>query len=153
MALLAETRPYSLNLEMVDFTQQASSSRVRYPEAGTADAEAMALEKLGVKGWGRLEHFRLCYAGGWGKGPQKPMSPRSYDAFVRALAVIRPPLNARPSVFLTDAGFLELAWRDEQGLAVQIEFGSKESEVYDEARGVERTVSNEALGDFLKNLF
>lgn len=153
MALLTETRAYSFGPSMLCFTQPASSSRVRYPETGMADAEALALEKLGVKGWGRLEHFKLCYAGGWGVGPQKPLSPRSYNTLVRALTVIQPPANTKPSVFLTDSGLLELGWRDEQGRQVQIEFGSKESEVYDEARGIEQTVPNGALIEFLKNLF
>jgi hypothetical protein len=152
-SLLADSRAYHFDPEVLDCTQPALSSRVRYPEAGTADAEALALEKLGVKGWGRLEHFKLCYAGGWGKGPQKPMSPRSLDTLVRALAVIHPPENAKPSVFLTDGGSLELAWRDDQGRAVQIEFGPRESEVYDEARGIERTVPNEELPAYLKSLY
>jgi hypothetical protein len=153
MTLLTESSAYSFSPEMMNFTQPARSSRVRYPESGMVDDEVLALEKLGVKGWGRLEHFKLCYAGGWGRGPQKPLSPRSYNALIRSLSVIQPPATAHPSVFLTDAGFLELAWKDENGKAVQIEFGPRESEVYDEGRGIEMAVPNENLPDLLKTLF
>lgn len=55
-----------------------------------------------------------------------------------------------PSLFLTDEGRLELAWRDADSRAIQIEFGPTESEIYVEAAKYEATVPNWELPTALR---
>ncbi|MEX2579817.1 MAG: TIGR04255 family protein [Verrucomicrobiales bacterium] len=50
-------------------------------------------------------------------------------------------------------GFLELAWRDGDGKAIQIEFGSKESEIFIESSGEEFTFPNDQLDEAISRHF
>jgi len=112
--------------------------------------EDLILSKLGKNGWGRWQYFRKCFSGGWDERGQKPLSPRSQEVFFTALASLDLPDHAKPSLFLTDGGNLELAWRDVQGRAVQIEFGPAESEIYVEASEYEATVPNRELAEVIR---
>ena len=102
--------------------------------------EELLLSKLGPKGWGRLHHFRHYYSAGWGDGSGRPLSPRSLETFYRFLESAIFPPNSNPSLFLTDAGCIELCWEDAAQKAVQVEFKPTEIEFYVEARELEGSV-------------
>ncbi|CAN5165595.1 hypothetical protein BH23VER1_BH23VER1_13490 [soil metagenome] len=70
--------------------------------------EEDALEKLGPAGRKRFDGFKAHFSGPWGEGNQRPFSPRTEEIFLRSLQQIKFPPGARPSVFLSDDGFLEL---------------------------------------------
>jgi len=153
MSVLVNSPSYESSENLVSGTGDFSPSRVTRFEPGEAAKEQLILHKLGNNGWGRWQYFRQCFSGGWGEGKQKPLSPRSQDMFFRALELIDFPEGVTPSLFLTDEGFLELAWRDTDGRATQIEFGSKESEIYIESSGEEFTVPNERLAETISRHF
>jgi hypothetical protein len=98
------------------------------------------LSKLGPRGWGRLHHFRHYYSAGWGDGSGRPLSPRSLETFYRFLESATFPDNSKPSLFLTDAGCIELCWEDSARKAVQVEFKPTEIEFYVEAQELEGSV-------------
>ena len=60
--------------------------------------------------------------------------------------------DAKPSVFLTDQGCIELCWEDESGKAVQLEFRPGEIEFYVESQNSEGTVPNSAVTDLARRL-
>lgn len=115
---------------------------VRRAAPSEGDREELLLSKLGAKGWGRLHHFRHYYSGGWGDGSGKPLSPRALETFYRFLESATFPENSEPSLFLTDAGCIELCWEDLSGKAVQVEFKPDEIEFYLEARQIEDSIPN-----------
>ncbi|CAN5427382.1 hypothetical protein BH20VER3_BH20VER3_03140 [soil metagenome] len=90
----------------------------------------------------RLHHFRHYYSAGWGDGSGKPLSPRALEAFYRFMESAKFPGNAKPSLFLTDEGGIELCWEDAAGKAVQVEFKSTGIEFYVEANRIEDSVPN-----------
>ena len=153
MSRLAPEHAYRLAGDFTDSTEKSVSSLRGTFEPGEAKREKLILEKLGVHGWGRLQYFRLCFSGGWGEAVQQPLSPRSQEMFFKALEQIRFPENAKPSLFLTDEGFLELAWQDAHDHPVQIEFGSKEFEIYIETSGLDQTYSYAEMNDVLLKHF
>lgn len=115
--------------------------------------EDLILEKLGPDGLKRWQYFSQHFSGSWGGAKQKPLSPLSQEMLQQALSHIQFPTSARPSLFLTDEGFFELAWRNEAGLAIQIEFGSAEAEIFIEETGEEFTISHPDLASELINRF
>ncbi|PYK27100.1 MAG: hypothetical protein DME59_05395 [Verrucomicrobia bacterium] len=62
------------------------------------------------------------------------------------------PQNSQPSLFLTDAGGVELCWEDSSGEAVQVEFGSAQIEFYVEAQEVEDSVPNSNAQELARRL-
>ncbi len=150
MDILAPTAPYTTSSHFLSGTGDSSPGRVRCFEPGEAARERLILSKLGKSGWGRWQYFRQCFSGGWGERRQKPLSPRSQEVFFSTLATLDIPEQATPSLFLTDDGHIELAWRDADGRAVQIEFGAATSELYLESEGFEATVPNRDLPDLLR---
>lgn len=114
--------------------------------------EELLLSKLGPNGWGRVHHFRHYYSAGWGDGSGKPLSPRALETFYRFLHVATFPQNVKPSVFLTDAGCIELCWEDSAGKAVQVEFASSEIEFYVEAQDLEGAVPNDQAQDLARRV-
>lgn len=121
--------------------------------ATLTDPDSLILAKLGKNAWGRWQYFRQCFSGRWGERGQKPLSPRSQEVFFSALASLELPDHAKPSLFLTDEGNLELAWRDAEGRAIQIEFGPAESEIYVESESFEVVVPNRDLPGLLRERF
>jgi hypothetical protein len=113
---------------------------VRPAAPSESEREELLLSKLGAKGWGRLHRFRHYHSAGWGDGSGSPLSPRSLETFYRFLEAITFPANAKPSVFLTDEGFIELCWNNELSKSVQVEFRPTEIDFYVEADEVEETV-------------
>lgn len=148
--LLAQTDPYTTSDHFRSGTGDSSPGRVRCFEPGEAARERLILAKLGKGCWGRWQYFRQCFSGAWGEHGQKPLSPRSQEAFFSTLETLDVPEGAKPSLFLTDDGHLELAWRDAVGRAVQIEFGTASSELYLEAEEAEFTVANQNLPALLR---
>jgi hypothetical protein len=105
--------------------------------------------KLGVNGWKRWQYFRQHFSGRWGDEGQGPVSPRSQQSLLKALESLQFPPAVKPSLFLTDDGHFELAWRDAEGKSVQMEFGPTEFELFIEASGIEETHPNSLLGEVI----
>ncbi len=150
MDLLTPPDHYRTSSHFHSGTGDSSPGRIRSFEPGEAACEKLVLAKLGKNGWGRWQYFRKCFSGGWGERGQKPLSPKSQEAFFATLSILEFPASAKPSLFLTDDGHLELAWRDYEGKAIQIEFGATESEIYLESSAYEATVPNRELSDTVR---
>jgi hypothetical protein len=125
---------------------------VRAAAPSEGERDELLLSKLGPKGWGRLHHFRHYYSAGWGDGSGKPLSPRSLETFYRFLESVTFPANAKPSVFLTDQGCIELCWEDASSKAVQVEFRPAEIEFYIEANQLENSVPASEAKQLAKRL-
>lgn len=104
------------------------------------EREELLLNQLGVRGWGRICHFRQFYGSGWGTGAGRPVSPRALEGLYRFLEQATFPQGRNPSVFLTDDGNLELCWEDSAGKAVQVEFTPAGAEFYVESSAREESV-------------
>lgn len=124
--------------------------RAATPSEG--EREELLLSKLGPKGWGRLHHFRHYYSAGWGDGSGSPLSPRALETFYNFLESANFSLETKPSLFLTEAGSIELCWEDECSNAVQIEFKSTGIEFYVEAQEIEESVPNSDARDLARRL-
>ncbi len=87
---------------------------------------------MGARGWGRVQYFRNHFDVGWGEqGRGRVLSPRAFEAFLRFIEVAQFPVKGKkPSVFLTDAGGIELCGEDKEGHAVQLEFRSKGADYF-----------------------
>jgi len=131
-------------------TGDLAPGRIRAFKPGESASEKLLFAKLGKNGLKRWQYFRETFSGGWGERGQKPLSPKSQAIFFKTLPHLQFPAGAKPSLFLTDAGHLELAWRDTDGKAIQIEFGSSESEIYRESSGYEETVPNRELPEVIR---
>ncbi|MEQ1850485.1 MAG: hypothetical protein ABMA01_02725 [Chthoniobacteraceae bacterium] len=127
-----------------DLRPTPEAGRVMCAEPGEADREELMLRKLGPRGWGRLYHFRHFYGPGWGEGRGRALSPRAIEAFYSFLDQVQLPAGARPSIFLTDDGGLELCWEDANGKSVQAAFLPSHLEIYRAADEFERELP---LGD------
>jgi hypothetical protein len=99
--------------------------------------EKLVARKLGVHGWKRWQYIRQHFSGRCGDEGQCPVSPRSQESLLKALESLDFPSVAKPSLFLTDDGHFELAWRDTEGRSIQIEFGPNEFELFVEGTGIE----------------
>jgi len=138
MSRLSRRDVYRLSEDLAD---EFGSQAVAWPEPGESGRDERMIAKLGVRGWGRLHHFRHFYPPGWGEGGGKPLSPRAVDALDRFLVTAAWPDGVTPSLFLTDRGGVELAWEDRDGSPVQVEFYSNGVELYRESTGLEETVA------------
>ena len=145
MAVIPQSKPYQTSAHFTFGTGDYVSGRVREFKPGESAHERLLLSKLGKNGLKRWQYFRETFSGGWGERGQKPLSPRSQAVFLSTLRTIQFLPGAKPSLFLTDDGHLELAWRDADGKAIQIEFGPAESEIYHESSGYEEIVPNREL--------
>ena len=127
---------------VAELQEPANTAAVCRTEADPRAREELLLAKLGPKGWGRLYSFRRFYSSGWGGGSGKPLSPRALETFYRFLETATFPGTTKPSIFLTDKGYIELCWEDAGGKAVQLEFRRHEIEFYVESRGTEGSLPN-----------
>lgn len=125
---------YRLSADLTDSTRSRS---LTWAVPGEADQDELILRTLGIRGWGRLHHFRMLYQVGWGDGGGKPASPRAVHAMVEFLKQSGVPEDITPSLFLTDRGGIELAWEEKGGTPVQVEFYRDGIEIYHEAKGLE----------------
>lgn len=153
MSALKNPNSYEFSEDFLNETEEAVRPRVRSFEPGQAAREQLILNKLGINGWGRWQYFRSCFSDGWGEAEQRPLSPRSQEMFFEALNLLRIPEGVRASVFLTDEGHMELAWKDAEGRAAQIEFGPREFEVYNEATGADATFTYDLLPGVIEKYF
>src|SRR2546426_4710700 len=131
---------------------EASLLGVRPATPSEGEREELLLSKLGAKGWGRLHHFRHYYSTGWGDGSGRPLSPRALETFYRFLESATFPQGSKPSLFLTDAGCIELCWEDSSGKAVQVEFRSAEIEFYLEKQDLEASVPGSEAKELARRL-
>lgn len=127
--------------------------RHRIAAPGDAKKEKLVAQKLGMHGWKRWQYFRQHFSGKWGDEGQNPVSPRSQESLLKALEYLEFPAGAKPSLFLTDDGHFELAWRDTENKSVQMEFGPTEFEVFMEATGIEETHLNSLLAEVATKYF
>lgn len=134
-------------------TEDSIAPRHRFASPGEAAKEKLVARKLGVHGWKRWQYFRQNFSGRWGDDGQCPVSPRSQDSLLKALEHLDFPPAAKPSLFLTDDGHFELAWRDEQGGSIQMEFGPTQFEIFIESTGVEETHPNSLLVEITTKYF
>ncbi len=125
---------------------------VRAAAPNEGEREELLLSKLGAKGWGRLHHFRHYYSSGWGDGSGRPLSPRALETFYRFLESVTFPQTVKPSLFLTDEGWIELCWDDPSGKAVQVEFRSAEIEFYLGTQEVESSVPSSEVSVLARRL-
>lgn len=109
--------------------------------------EQSLLAKLGARGWGRIHHFRNHYNQSWGEHRAAPVSPRALDSLARFVGASAFPAGKTPSVFLTEAGGIELCWEDAASTARQIEFKSDSIDYYLAARNEEGTVGLDAISE------
>ena len=140
--ILPQPRESSVYRLSENLRDEALLLGVRPAAPSEGEREEMLLSKLGAKGWGRLHHFRHYYSAGWGDGSGRPLSPRALETFYRFLESAKFSENAKPSLFLTDGGGIELCWEDAAGKAVQVEFKSAGIEFYVEANEIEDSVPN-----------
>jgi len=92
--------------------------------------ETSILNKLGPKGWERIQRFKNLHGIG-GANSSRPLSPKGLSALYRFVASMNFPQNAKPpSVFLTDLGGIELCWETAEGAPIQVEFTGVGVEVY-----------------------
>jgi hypothetical protein len=144
-AALFSPESYAQN---ADLLPGADLPNLKTADAGEARREDLLITKLGLRGWVRLHHFRNYYSQGWGeRGRGRPLSPRSLEAFFRFLEAMPAPRRNFPSLFLTDAGHLELCWTDENGARVQLEFTPSQTEYYLEAGEREGAFAHNAIAD------
>lgn len=127
--------------------------RHRIAAPGDVAREQLVAMKLGVNGWKRWQYFRQHFSGRWGDEGQCPVSPRSQQSLLKALEALEFPPAEKPSLFLTDDGHFELAWRDMEGKSVQLELGPTEFELFIEGSGIEETHPNRLLGEVLAKHF
>jgi hypothetical protein len=150
MTLCESVLPYRTASSLSTFTEDSAAPLHRIAAPGDIEREALIARKLGVHGWGRWQYFRQCFSSEWGDKGQLPLSPRSQEAMLSALEVLEFPPGSKPSLFLTDNGYFELAWNDPEGRAVQMEFGPNEFEVFVEATGVEETHPNSRIQEIVR---
>lgn len=132
--------------------QTKPDNRAVYQSDMDSANEELIARKLGVNGFKRWQYFRQHFSGRWGDEGQSPVSPRSQESLLKALSALDFPASSKPSLFLTDDGFFELAWRDKDGRSVQIEFGSSEFEIFVEGAGIEETYPNSSLAEAIAKL-
>ena len=141
--------PYQMAPWLSCRTEESILSSHCIAAPGDVAKEKLVACKLGVHGWKRWQHFRQHFSGRWGDEGQCPVSPRSQESLLKALESLEFPSSAKPSLFLTDDGHFELAWRDAEGHSVQMEFGPAEFELFVEASGIEETHPNSQLGEII----
>jgi len=78
-------------------------------------------------GWDAVRR-ELEWVGEHGMG--KALSPKAYEAFLRFIKAARFPAGVTPSVFLTDAGGIEVSWESDDGQPVQVEFRREGAEYF-----------------------
>jgi len=152
MTICNSVMPYETAPWLNSITEHSIRPRHWIAALGEAANERMVARKLGVNGFKRWQYFRQHFSGRWGDEGQMPVSPRSQDAMLKALRVLEFPASSKPSLFLTDDGFFELAWHDELGRSVQIEFGSSHFEIFVEGAGIEETHPNSRIPEVIAKL-
>ncbi len=150
MQLLSQSPAYETSADLATGTSGVASSQVKTFTSGEGAAEQLVMEKLGVHGWGRWQYFRNSFSQKWGNEDTVPLQPRSQTTFLSALKLLEFPEGKPPSLFLTNEGTLELAWEDASGSPIQIEFGTNQTELYFESRGIEQSIPNASLPAFLE---
>lgn len=116
---------------------------------GEAANERLVARKLGANGFKCWRYFRQHFSGRWGDEGQRPVSPRSQEALIKALGTLEFAPGTTPSLFLTDDGHFELAWRDASGGPIQMEFGPSTFDIFVEGSGIEESHPNSALDEVI----
>ena len=110
-----------------------------------------ALNVLGENGRRRFQEFRQ-YQEGWHVGQGKALSARSVSITNSFLTHLPELVAYHPSLFLTPAGNLELAWEDTNGRDIEVEFGRDGIEYFIEALDEEDTVRLDVFPQFVEKV-
>ena len=116
------------------------------------DLSPGAQAALGENGYVRFREFRE-YAAGWNLGRGRPLSTGSAATLELFLAEFS-DFDTRPSLFMTEAGNLELGWEDRTGRRIEIEFFPDRLAYFFESDdlGEEGEISVRALSSLLARL-
>lgn len=152
MTFCADTLPYQDASWLNSRTEDSANPRHRIAAPGEAHDEWLVVSKLGLNGFQRWQYFRQHFSGKWGDEGQQPVSPRSQQALIKALKILKFPSSESPSLFLTDDGYFELGWKDRDGKAIQLEFGPHSFEIYLESAGIEECHPNCEMPEVLRKL-
>lgn len=105
----------------------------------TSRLSERAKDLLGPNAVGRFESF-LRYQDGWDFGEGRSMSRSSVAVMESFLNRFKGFSGKSPSLFLTRSGNPQLAWEDEEGNTLELEFFADRIEFYLERDGEEGTV-------------
>ena len=141
--------PYQTASWLTSTTDDAMRPRQWMATMGDAAKECLVARKLGANGFKRWRYFRQHFSGRWGDEGQLPVSPRSQESLIKALGILEFAPGTTPSLFLTDDGHFELAWRDADGGSIQMEFGPSAFDVFVESMGIEESHPNGALAEVI----
>lgn len=111
--------------------------------SGDPSGDITLLQKLGDNGWKRLQTFKTAYLPASGSSGVKPLVHRSLLGFTRFMGILELQNRVKPSVFLTDSGYLALTMRDSSGKAIDMEFVHDGIEFYIESSDKEGSVTYE----------
>lgn len=103
------------------------------PSHATDGLSARARSILGENAFSRYAEFRQ-YPDGWDFGRGRKLCAASVTTLERFLAA-EPAFPTRPSLFMTQAGSLELAWEDRRGHRVEVEFLPDRFQYFVESEG------------------
>jgi hypothetical protein len=141
--------PYQTASWLTSTTDDTVGPRQWMATIGEAANERLVARKLGANGFKRWRYFRQHFSGRWGDEGQMPVSPRSQESLIKALGALEFAPGTTPSLFLTDDGHFELAWRDANGDSIQMEFGPSAFDVFVEGSGIEESHPNSARAEVI----
>lgn len=141
--------PYQPASWLTSTTDDAIRPQQWMTTIGDATNDRLVARKLGANGFKRWRYFRQHFSGRWGDDGQLPVSPRSQEVLIKALGLLEFAPGTTPSLFLTDDGHFELAWRDENGESIQMEFGPSEFDIFVEGSGIEESHPNGSLDEVI----
>lgn len=104
------------------------------------DTLSEAAQKIvGENGVRRLQEF-VDYPVGWDSGKGHPLARKSVAVLEAVLRELRHEFKTQPSIFLTRAGNLQLAWESDDGAPIEMECGPERIEYYVGKRDAEGDV-------------
>jgi hypothetical protein len=121
------------------------------PEGVVENPYSVGLLVLGQSGMERLYKFVNDYRDGWGDGTGRALSPAAYNALFIFLRHAPINVSSKPSIFMTPAGGLELAWDNADGRDIRVEFTSNNIEYYFSSTGSEGTTPLARVKEFAEN--
>jgi hypothetical protein len=95
-----------------------------------------SIDVIGINGLNRFQEFKR-YLKGWDFGIGEPLSYQSVAIFDTFLNLSPFLFEKEPSIFLTRAGNLQLAWEDYDDRNIEVEFYPNKIEYFIEAKDVE----------------
>jgi hypothetical protein len=100
--------------------------------------------KLGETAWQRFANFSQ-WPDGWSGPHSRAVSWITYRNFEKFLSQARFATSRPPSLFLTDAGHIELAWEAHDGSTIHITFTQDGADYFIESSAEESSVAENEL--------